>query len=83
MYKVKFSSREEAYEYMVDHLRTARSKNTILTNYAKACSKLPPTPIVKTALTQPSPRPTMSVFDFKEGSVPANVIRLDGSTLYI
>lgn len=82
MYKSKFKTRKEAFDYTVQMLPKAKSKDKVLNNFSNAITSLKegsPTLIMPTNEASP----TYVTFNYREGEVPLNVIVIDGDTILI
>lgn len=82
MYRSKFKSRKDAFNYTVSMLPKAKSKDKILTNFSNAISTLPDgTPTIIMAKNEEAV--IYRAFEYREGEVPINEIVIDGDVVLI
>lgn len=76
MYKSKFSSRQEAYDYTVHLLKTSKNKPAVVRNYAKVISKMAtPKPTIQMAKSKEVV--IYQAFKYTTGKVPTNVLNIN------
>ena len=82
MYKSKFKTRKEAFDYTVATLPKAKSKDKVLKNYSNAIASLKEG---SPKLIMPTNEESVlfKTFNYREGEVPLNVIMFDGDTILI
>ena len=82
MYKSKFKTRKEAFEYTAKTLPKAKSKDTVLKNFSNAIISLKEgSPTIIMPANEESV--IYQTFNYREGEVPLNVIMIDGDTILI
>ena len=76
MYKYKFKSRREAFDYTQDKLPDAKSKDIVLSNYANALQQFP---CDKSTITQIRSVPPVlcKAFQYTEGNVSITELRVN------
>lgn len=82
MYKSKFKTRKEAFEYTAKTLPKAKSKDTVLKNFSNTITSLKEgSPTIIMPANEESV--IYQTFNYREGEVPLNVIMIDGDTILI
>lgn len=82
MYKSKFKSRKEAFDYTMAMLPKAKNKTVVLRNYANAVREIKEGPATLIVPTNEE-SVLFQTFKYREGEVPLNVIEIDGDTILI